>query len=82
MMCDSHVSKWMDDDVIHVKGGTIAIFHLLKGKEDGHLQPIEWKGGCHLLRTKEHVMYSEIGKMASSHRFKGKENGQLLSFPR
>ena len=30
------------DDVIHVKGGMMAISHLPKRK-DGHLQPTEWK---------------------------------------
>ena len=49
------------DDVIHVKGGMMAISHLLKREEDGHLQPTEWKEGCHLLRRKEHAMSSEIG---------------------
>ena len=48
------------DDVIHVKGGMMAISHLPKRK-DGHLQPTEWKEGCHLLRRGEHVMSSDIG---------------------
>ena len=68
------------DDVIHVKGGVMAISHLLKRKEDGHLQPTEWKRECHLLGRREHVMY-EGGRMASSHLFKGGD-GHLPSFQR
>ena len=50
--------------------GMMAISHLLKRKEDGHLQPTEWKGGCHLLKRKELVMYSKGGRMATSHLLK------------
>ena len=41
------------DGVIHEKGGMMAISHLLKRKQDGHLQATEWKKGCHLLGRKD-----------------------------
>ena len=65
------------DDVIHVKGGMMAISHLLKRKEDGHLQPTEWKGGCQ--GACNLFKWEEDDNLPST---EGKEDGHLPSIPK
>ena len=50
------------DDVVHVKGGMMAISHLLKGRN-------EFRD-----RLAGQLPYTKRGRMVISHLFKGKEN--------